>query len=522
MERRSRGGADLVDADRRSIGQNESVAGSRTTIVILGASNVQMGAGSLIAEALHAAGAAGNGAGEAQVLVAAGHGRSYGEWTRMFARGLPGIADCGLWRALASRDGEGGYAVLADMGNDLAYGAPPERIASWVGSCLERLHARGLRIGLSLVPVASIERLAAAFPLLLRSVLFPGRRFTLGEILSRGADLNARLRELAARFDTVCVAPPAAWYGLDTIHYRRQARAEAWRTLVGCWCAEEGGRRDSRGPVRIAGAKPEMRTLFGLSGESSSPPFGCPPAARCPSSERLPPPWLHSAGATNRLGPSTAVSAMARRPRCSRRPEPPCVAATGPSGWRDLPRASPRLHARPQRVRRDAGPGRGSPPGVEVRGDRPRRPGDLPRPGAVRGLSDRRPQARPPRHPPLCARPAGSADPHSSPTRHRRPGAATAGEHRRLVGRPQDRARSAFTSRVGSPATASRSTSPPTSRYFGGIVACGLPAVRMASIESLTGARPALETVAASCARRFAEVFERELVPFEADSAAAV
>ncbi len=48
--------------------------------------------------------------------------------------------------------------------------------------------------------------------------------------------------------------------------------------------------------------------------------------------------------------------------------------------------------------------------------------------------------------------------------------------------------------------------------YFGGIVACGLPAVRMASIASLTGARPALGEVAAVCASVFGEVFGRELV----------
>jgi hypothetical protein len=254
----------------RAIVQNGIVAAPRTTIVLLGASNIQMSAGALIGEALRAAGVAEGGGGAADVLVAAGHGRSYGEWTRMLARGLPGIASCGLWRALASQDHEGGYAVLADMGNDLAYGAPPERIASWVGACLERLHARGLRIALSLVPVASIERLGRLRFLLLRSVLFPGRRFTLGEILSGGADLNARLRELALRFDTVCVAPPAAWYGLDTIHYRREASAEAWRTLVGCWC-DEVERRDSAVPVRVAGGKPEVRTLFGVERRVAQP-----------------------------------------------------------------------------------------------------------------------------------------------------------------------------------------------------------------------------------------------------------
>jgi lipoyl(octanoyl) transferase len=55
--------------------------------------------------------------------------------------------------------------------------------------------------------------------------------------------------------------------------------------------------------------------------------------------------------------------------------------------------------------------------------------------------------------------------------------------------------------------------------YFRGIVACGLPSVRMASIESLTGVRPELEAVAAVFAGAFGEVFERDLVPFEIRSA---
>lgn len=46
---------------------------------------------------------------------------------------------------------------------------------------------------------------------------------------------------------------------------------------------------------------------------------------------------------------------------------------------------------------------------------------------------------------------------------------------------------------------------------FGGIVACGLPDVRMTSIERLTGERPRLERVAQSAAAHFAAVFERDL-----------
>lgn len=48
--------------------------------------------------------------------------------------------------------------------------------------------------------------------------------------------------------------------------------------------------------------------------------------------------------------------------------------------------------------------------------------------------------------------------------------------------------------------------------YFQGIVACGLQGVRMASIESLSGRRPAVCEVAAVAARHFAQVFERVAV----------
>lgn len=47
---------------------------------------------------------------------------------------------------------------------------------------------------------------------------------------------------------------------------------------------------------------------------------------------------------------------------------------------------------------------------------------------------------------------------------------------------------------------------------FSGIVACGLPEVRMTSIEQLTGRRIPLPEVAARAAHHAAEVFERRLV----------
>jgi lipoyl(octanoyl) transferase len=56
---------------------------------------------------------------------------------------------------------------------------------------------------------------------------------------------------------------------------------------------------------------------------------------------------------------------------------------------------------------------------------------------------------------------------------------------------------------------------------FAGIVPCGLVGVRMASIASLTGARPPLAEVAARHAAHFGEVFEREMAAWDEPPTAA-
>ena len=54
--------------------------------------------------------------------------------------------------------------------------------------------------------------------------------------------------------------------------------------------------------------------------------------------------------------------------------------------------------------------------------------------------------------------------------------------------------------------------------HFSGIVACGLPQVRMTSIERLTGRAVPLEEIAARVARHAGEVYERKLVEVDGAS----
>lgn len=204
------------------------MSGPRPRVVLLGASNLRFALPLVVDLARRRFG------GPLEVLAAPGEARSYGEWSRFLWRELPGIVACGLWPALASEtdDRRPTWALLADVGNDVAFGVPPARIAGWVETCLDRLSAAGARSALTLFPAASVARLGPLRFHVLRRVLFPGRRVSRAYVGEAAAELNRRLREAAARRAVPIVEPPAAWYGLDAIHIRRRMRPAAWAAML--------------------------------------------------------------------------------------------------------------------------------------------------------------------------------------------------------------------------------------------------------------------------------------------------
>ncbi len=170
-----------------------------------------------------------------RLLAAAGHGRGYALPSRVLGRRLPPIAGCGLWRALAGQPGLPTRALVADIGNDLAYGAGVGDTASAIAGCLERLRAAGAEVVVVLPPLAGIERLTPARFLMLRSLLFPGRGFRLGPILERLRQLAGELRRVASESGAQAVEPEPAWLGADGIHLRWRLRRHAWQTLLAGW-----------------------------------------------------------------------------------------------------------------------------------------------------------------------------------------------------------------------------------------------------------------------------------------------
>jgi len=216
--------------------------------VLLGASNVTNSLRHIVSILGRQAG------GPVEILAACGHGRSYGGWSSFLGlRHLPGIVGSGLWRALAARrlrQPLPTVALLTDIGNDLAYGEPVERIVSWVERCLHELADCPAATLLTLLPIARLERLTPWQFRLASAVLFPTRTLVHAPLLSQAHALDAELRRLGREAGAAVVEPDPAWFGLDPVHLRRGLARQAWDSILGSWPEEQQG-ETARGVGRL-------------------------------------------------------------------------------------------------------------------------------------------------------------------------------------------------------------------------------------------------------------------------------
>jgi len=236
------------------------VAAGRPLVVAIGASNLSRGLPRLAA-AVRAR------SGPADLLVAAGHGRSYGATSRVGWRRLPSILGCGLWRAidrLATPPQRPTFAVVTDIGNDLLYGFTVEQTAGWVRDCLERLSARAARVAVTALPLASVARAGPIRYRLLRTVYVPGCPLSLGDLRSAAARLDDQVRTLAAATGAIVVDQPGEWYGFDSIHVRRRRLDDLWGAVCIAWGLPAAAARpwaSVRDWARIGSRAAEVRSL---------------------------------------------------------------------------------------------------------------------------------------------------------------------------------------------------------------------------------------------------------------------
>jgi hypothetical protein len=166
------------------------------------------------------------------VLAALGHGRSYGTRSTVLGRSLPSILHCDLWPALRERSDVPTAALVTDIGNDLLYEAPVERIVEWVTRCLDNLIELNVRTVMTRLPVANIEHVSEWKFRVIRRLSFPKGRSSFATIAGRARELDQRLLEVASARGIATVEQQRAWYGWDPIHLTSRSWPAAWHKIL--------------------------------------------------------------------------------------------------------------------------------------------------------------------------------------------------------------------------------------------------------------------------------------------------
>jgi hypothetical protein len=262
-------------------------ASFRARIVLLGASNLTRGISTVIETARLTFGA------PLEIFAAIGHGRSYGLRSSVFfVRSLPSIIECGIWDALDSPTVKGRawrgagsdrgtgeiptFALITDIGNDIIYGQPPERVAGWIEECIERLDRSGAAdIAMTLPPIDTIRTVRPWHYALVKTMLFPTRKLTYADALSRADELHAQLIDLARHRNVKTIRSSREWYGFDPIHIQMQRWPQAWSEILAFVGGKSGeqplARASLRRWARLRTARPREWRIMGIDLGRSQP-----------------------------------------------------------------------------------------------------------------------------------------------------------------------------------------------------------------------------------------------------------
>lgn len=238
-------------------------------VILLGASNLSRGIATVVDVCHRLWGR------PLDVMAAIGHGRSYGARSSVFFRSLPSILHSELWDAAATRPAAQTAALVTDIGNDLLYEEPVDKIVAWVTACLDKLERLQARVVMTRLPVENLDHVSEWKFRLLRRLMFPGGALPYATITERVHELDARLHELSVTRAIPLVEQPPAWYGFDAIHLKRSCWPAAWHQILSGW-NDNPPAPPSRNPglhhtIYLRTRVPRQRWWFGIEQRGTQP-----------------------------------------------------------------------------------------------------------------------------------------------------------------------------------------------------------------------------------------------------------
>ena len=231
-------------------------------VVLLGASNLALGISTVVETAQLLFGE------PLDIMVAMGHGRSYGAESSVLGRKISGIFSAGLWDDLTRRPPLPTVALVTDIGNDVLYGEPVNRLLKWVEECLDRLVAVHATTVVTELPLASLQTLERWRFRVLQRLIFPRSSITFEDASARAEAVNSGVVRAGQDREMAVFSGKSAWYGLDPIHIRRRFWSVAWPEILSNWQGERVARVVPRGSLRrwfyLQTRVPQQRSIWCL------------------------------------------------------------------------------------------------------------------------------------------------------------------------------------------------------------------------------------------------------------------
>jgi hypothetical protein len=228
--------------------------------ILLGASNITLGLPWVVPAVEERLGA------PVEIFGAWGHGRSYGEPSSLLFRTLRGIVHARVWQVLEELPPRECFAMVTDVGNDIAFGHSPDQIIGWVTTVFERLERLGARTIVTGLPIERLRDQSRWNFQFFRVLYFPQYPLRQSQILEKVEEVYARLTELVARFGFRYVHLERHWYGFDPIHIQFPRMKEAWERILRGWDDEgrEAHKRwaNPRRAVELYSLRPERYDIF--------------------------------------------------------------------------------------------------------------------------------------------------------------------------------------------------------------------------------------------------------------------
>ncbi len=172
--------------------------------------------------------------GSSELFLACGPGRSYGAPAGNLLARYPGIRQIELFKHLESVAGEANIKVIvADVGNDLIYEQPPEKVALWVDEVFTRFLDLGAEVSWVDLPYDSLKSLPGPLYYTFRTLYYWYSSLDLPTMLHRVGTLQQQLHHLCEQRGIQVLPVADDWFTVDRFHLRGRHFGTVWREWLG-------------------------------------------------------------------------------------------------------------------------------------------------------------------------------------------------------------------------------------------------------------------------------------------------